>query len=60
MVGRGIEEVGVAEVRKGGGAKRKRLGLEVVRTGIDEARVDEVRKGGRGWGMIRGGAKRKR
>ena len=49
----------MAEVRKGGGAKRKRLGLEVVRTGIDEARVDEVRKGGRGWG-IRGGAKRKR
>ena len=43
-----------------GGAKRKRLGWEVVRTGIDEARVDEVRKGGRGWGMIRGGAKRKR
>ena len=68
MVGRGIEEVGVDEVRKGGrgsgmmkgGAKRKRLGWEVVRTGIDEARVDEVRKGGRGSGMIRGGAKRKR
>ena len=43
-----------------GGAKRKRLGWEVVRTGIDEARVDEVRKGGRGWGMMKGGAKRKR